>query len=191
MARTTVSLDDDLLKQAKNNGINVSKTTRDALKGAMNAPTDHWFNTNKRYLPNGQTGAGVYGHGVVATFAKSNRPDDVEKFGGYIGEVEAGDRIFSWENDVGLRGVGNALEDGDSDPVPPEHRLFHDADSAIHEFHVPVNWRAILQPQEAITAREVEQIAGRPVYGSGTHAKLGADDNTQLLWDIAVGRNGR
>lgn len=188
MARTTVSIDDDLIQHAKDEGINVSQVTRTALKETLNAPTHHLFNTNEDNLPSGQTGAGVYGHGVVATFADSNYPDHVDRYGGHIGKIEAGDRIYSWENDYGLRAVGFALEDGDSDPIPPEHRLFHSPSSDIDEFHAPVKWVAVLDRTDAITAEEIRRVSGRPVYGSGTYAPLNDDDFPGLLWDIVVGR---
>lgn len=188
MARTTVSLDDDLIEQAKNAGLNVSKISRGALKEELNTPNHHFFNTNEKHLPDGQTGAGVYGHGVVATFADSDIDEHVDRFGGHVGKIEAGDRIYSWENDYGIRAVGIALENGSSNPVPKEHRLFHSADSDVHEFHAPVNWVAVLDRTDAVTAEEVRQIADRPVYGSGTYAPLNNDDYPELLWDIVVGR---
>jgi hypothetical protein len=188
MARTTVSVDDELIEQAKDAGINVSQVTRQALKDTLNAPIHHLFNTNERNLPNGQTGAGVYGHGVVATFADSNNPDDVDRYGGYIGEIETADRIYSWENGPGLRAVGIALEDGSSDPVPPEHRLFHSASSDIEEFHAPVYWVAVLDRADAVSPDEIERVSGRPVYAGVAYRKLNDDDFPELLWDIVVGR---
>lgn len=190
MARTTVNVDDSLIDQAKDAGLNISQLTRHALEEEL-ASTPHLFNTNEDNLPNGQTGAGVYGHGIVATFADSNYPDHIEKYGGHIGKVTANDRIYSWENDYGLRAVGIALEDGSSDPVPDEHRLFHDVDSDIHEFHAPVHWVAVLPRHDALTPKEVRRICDRPIWGSGTYAPLNPDDYPDLLWDAVVGRATR
>jgi len=188
MARTTVSIDDDLLEQAKSANVNVSEVTRNGLKDVLSSPDHHFFNTNEENLPAGQTGAGVYGHGVVATFADSNYQDHVDEFGGYIGEVSAGDRIYSWENNYGLRAVGIALEDSTADPVPEEHRLFHSASSDIHEFHTPVRWVAVLDRKNALDPDEVKQIVGHPVWGRGTHAELKDEHYPQLLWDTVIGR---
>lgn len=188
MARTTISTDGDLIQRAKDEGINVSQVAREALKETLNEPTHHLFNTNEKNLPNGQTGAGVYGHGVVATFANSNKPEDVEQYGGHIGEISAGDKIYSWQNGVGLRAVGFALEDGDSDPVPSEHRLFHSASSKIHEFHAPVHWVAVLDHSSALTPEEVKRVCDRPAYAGVTRRELNDDDYPKLLWDLVVGR---
>lgn len=188
MARTTVSLDDNLVEQAKNSGVNVSQITRQALKETLNTPTHHFFNTNEKNLPSGQTGAGVYGHGIVATFADSTIDEDVDRFGGHIGEVEAGDRIYSWQNDYGIRAVGIALEDGSSEPVPAEHRLFHSAESKIHEFHAPVHWVAVLPPEDGIYTEELKHIVGYEIWGRGTYAELKDDHYPELLWDVVVGR---
>lgn len=137
------------------------------------------------------SGAGVYGHGVVATFARENSPEDIETYGGFIGEIEAGDRIYSWENDYGIRAIGIALEDGESDPVPSEHRLFYAASDARHEFHAPVRWRAVLDREDAITPDEVQQITDHPVWARGAHVELSDDHYPELLWDLATGRSSR
>ncbi|QLG61990.1 type II toxin-antitoxin system CcdA family antitoxin [Halorarum salinum] len=191
MARTTVSIDDDLIERAKDAGLNVSQVSRRALKETLNAPAHHLFNTNERYLPHGQTGAGVYGHGVVATFADSNNPDDVDNYGGHIGEIETADKIYSWENGHGLRAVGIALEDGSSDPVPLEHRLFHSASSDVHEFHAPVHWVAVLDQADAVTTDEIKRVSGRPVFAGVAHREMNDNDFPELLWDIVVGRATR
>lgn len=185
MARTTVSIDDDLIQRAKDAGLNVSQLSRKSIKEALEQPSHHFFNTNKEHLPGNTTGAGIYGHGIVATFAKS---DDIDKYGGYLGEIEAGDRIYSWENGYGIRAVGIALEDGNSDPVLPEQRLFHSETSDVHEFHAPVHWVAVLDREDAVSTDEVKRIVGYQVWGRGTHAVLNEDNHPELLWDVVVGR---
>jgi len=188
MARTTVSLPDDLKERVDDSEITVSKVLQDALKERLSSPSHHILNTNKKHLPDGQTGAGVYGHGVAATFADEGT-DGVEKYGGEIGEIEAGDHIYSYENGVGLRAFGIALEDGDSSPVPDEHRIFHAINDDVHEFHVPVYWNAVLEEDEALPSGEVEHITGRPVYAQA-RVELDPDkDRPDLLRDITLGRS--
>ena len=189
MARTTISIDDELIEEAKDTGLNVSQLAREAVENKLESPTHHFFNTNEDNLPGNQTGAGVYGHGVVATFAKADNDEHIDEFGGYIGEVEANDRIYSWENNYGLRAVGIALEDGNAKPVPEEHRLFHPPSGDIHEFHVPVNWVAVLDRKTTLTTDEVKHIVGHPVWGRGTHVELKDEHHPELLWDIVVGRS--
>jgi hypothetical protein len=189
MARTTVSLPDDLHERIKNADITVSKVLQDALRSRLSDPTHHLVNTNEEYLPSGQTGAGVYGHGIVATFANENNDEDVETYGGHIDAIESGDRIYSYENDVGVRAFGIALEDGDSEPVPREHRLFHPSDDNTHEFHVPVHWVAVLEREDAITTDEIEQITGHPAFARGARAELDVDKHyPELLRDVILGR---
>jgi len=189
MARTTVSLPDDLKERVDDSSITVSKVLQEALKERLSSPTHHLLNTNEEHLPDGQTGAGVYGHGIAATFAREGT-DGVDEYGGHIGAIESGDYLYSYENDIGVRAFGVALEDGDSSPVPREHRLFHAKDNDIHEFHVPVHWVAVLEEDEAVTSSEVEHITGHPAFARGTRAELNPEDHHPgLLRDVILGRS--
>ncbi len=187
MARTTVSLPDDLKDRVDDSDITVSKVLQDALKERLSSATHHVLNTNKKHLPAGQTGAGVYAHGVAATFADEGT-DGIEKFGAHIGAIESGDYIYSYQNDVGIRAFGVALEDGDSSPVPKEQHLFHATTDDTREFHVPVHWVAVLEEGEAITTDEIKHIVGYPAY-SRTRTELDPeDDYPELLRDLILGR---
>lgn len=189
MARTTVSLPDDLHERVKSADITVSKVVQEALRSRLMEPTHHLLNTNEEHLPDDQTGAGVYGHGIAATFANEGDQEHIEEYGGHIGAIEAGDRIYSYENSVGIRAFGIALEDGDSDPVPREHRLFHPSGDNTHEFHVPVRWIAVLESEDAITVDEIEQITGHPAFARGTRAELNVEKHyPKLLRDVILGR---
>jgi hypothetical protein len=189
MARTTVSLPDGLHERAQAADVTVSSVLRDALEDRLKAPNHHFLNTNEDNLPDGQTGAGVYGHGVAATFADADAPDDIDEYGGHIGAIDAGDRIYSFQNEVGLRGFGIALEDGNAEPVPPEHRLFHPQDADTHEFHVPVYWVAVLSPESAVKPDEIKRITGHPVWGRGTKPELNPEKHhPNLLRDVILGR---
>lgn len=186
--RTTVSLDEEDLEDAKEQGINISQAARMGIQQKLDQPTYHLFNTNKKHLPKGQTGAGVYGRGVVATFADSNYPDHVERYGNHIAKVEADDGIFSWQNKIGIRCFGIALEDGSADPVPPEQRLFHSPSSDIHEFHVSVAWLPPLRPSEAPYTNEVKRICGSKIWAKVTYRELNDDHRPELLRDVIKGR---
>jgi len=188
MARTTVSLPDDLKERVDESDITVSRVLQDALKQRLSSPTHHLLNTNEKHLPDGQTGAGVYGHGIAATFAKEDT-DGVDEYGGHIGAIDAGDYIYSYENDAGVRAFGIALEDGDSSPVPREHRLFHAKEADIHEFHVPVRWAAVLEREEAVTSDEVKHILGFPAFTS-TRTELDPENHhPDMLRDVILGRS--
>jgi len=189
MARTTISLPEDLHEQVNESDITVSKVVQEALRSRLIEPTHHLLNTNEEHLPDGQTGAGVYGHGIAATFANEDNQEHIEKYGGHIGAIEAGDRIYSYENGIGVRAFGIALEDGDSDPVPREHRLFHPSDDNTHEFHVPVHWVAVLESEDAISVDEIEQITDHPAFARGARAVLDVEKHyPKLLRDVILGR---
>lgn len=188
MARTTVSLPDELKDRVDDSDITVSKVLQDALKERLSSPNHHLLNTNEEHLPAGQTGSGVYGHGVAATFATENT-DGVEEYGGHIGAIDSGDYIYSYENNIGVRAFGIALEDGDASPVPGEHRLFYGKQDDVHEFHVPVHWVAVLEEDQAFSSEEVNHITGHPAFARGTRAELDPEDHyPELLRDIILGR---
>ncbi len=110
--------------------------------------------------------------------------------GGHIGAIESGDNLYSYQNEVGIRAFGIALEDGDSSPVPKEHRLFHAKEDNVHEFHVPVHWVAVLEKEEAVSSDEVNHLLGYPAYAKGTRAELDPENHhPELLRDVILGRS--
>ncbi|GAA0665437.1 hypothetical protein ACFQDG_02915 [Natronoarchaeum mannanilyticum] len=142
----------------------------------------HFVNTNERHLPDDATGTEIYAHNVVATFG------DYEEFGSHLENLSPDDLVFSYQNGVGVRAIGLVVGAFDETAVEPSNMIFHDADSPESEYHVPVRWQTVLSESEAISAQEVEQICGRPVFGSGAYTPLDEGDNPGQLADEVYAR---
>jgi hypothetical protein len=152
----------------------------------------HIFNTNRRHLSDGQSGAGVYGHGIVAAFADGDDDSQVEQFGREIAQLEAGDRVLSYENQCGVRAVGFVLESGTPEPVPEAQKLFHPPEDGHVEFHAPVHWQAVLPREHAVTPEEIKRVAGGPLFAGGTRKRLNEEaEAPHLLRDVVIGRSNR
>ena len=75
MARVNVYLPDDLAKQAKSAGLNVSRITREALTSALAADrVDEWLDELSSLRSTG------VGHDAVAA-AVSDAKDEIERYG--------------------------------------------------------------------------------------------------------------
>lgn len=183
MARTTITLDEEKQEKAKAAGLNISQVAREAISDKLRSPDYHIVNTNQKNLPGDKTGTAIYGAGLVATYGRKD-------FGEHLENINRRDWVFSYQNEVGVRAAGIALEDGTSEPVSPEDRIFHPASSSEEEYHVAVRWQVVVEERRAIDANEIKHICGRPLFAS-TYNEVQDRDNPELLLDVLFGRDRR
>lgn len=182
--RTTVSVDEPLLKRAKEMGLNVSAITQRALENEVSRHQYHMLNTSKSWLENRVEdgdfdSTAIYSHGIGA------------QFGGITtgSEMAPGDYVISYVDGEGARAVGKVLGEWREDPVTPDEKIVLQEDHDENEFHIPIYWIAIVSPANGLSSSLLEELtAGRPIY-SGTHNRLSRDsDNAELIADAIIGR---
>jgi len=183
MVRTTITLDDEEQEKAKAAGLNISQVARQAISEKLRSSDHHMVNTNQKNLPGDTTGAAIYGANLVATYGR-------KEFGEHLENINRRDWIFSYQNRVGVRAAGIALEDGTSEPVAPEDRIFYSALGSDEEYHVAVRWQVVVEERRAVDADEIEHICGRPLH-AGTYNEVQDGDNPELLLDVLFGRDRR
>lgn len=181
--RTTISIDEDVLEQARERGINVSNTTERALIDALSGPQYHFVNTNKQGLPDGMDGTGCYENGVTATYGS-------REYGEKLANIDRWDIIISWVKNVGVRAIGRALAEWDGRSVD-ENDPQRIAPSREGEYHVPTRWDAVLPERDAITASEFRRLTDRNNIPRQTRVMLQNEHNPAAIVDMVIGRAGR
>lgn len=179
--RTTVTVDERLLRRAKELDLNVSQELENALRKRIEDAQFHLINTNRSNLPNETDDTAIHKHGVAVTFGP-------REFGEKLDKIETGDWVVSYVNEQGARAAGRAIAEWSGRAVEPENRVILPPDSSISEYHLPVYWVGVLNERTAVAPSELEDIAGRPVWGGGTHVRLSRSDNPELIVDAILGR---
>lgn len=176
--RTTVSVEESTLNEAREAGLNISRITEKALKEAM-SDTDYYFiNSNRDTFSDDDTvGTEVYQHGVAVTYGPSS-------FGEKLEGIEPGDVIFHWVDKQGVRAEGRVTGYWDGSEVSDDERIYPDQ----QEYHLPTRWLVVLDEDEAIGSTELEEITGRP-HPRGTRQKISDDKyNCERLQEVIRGR---
>jgi hypothetical protein len=139
-----------------------SATGRDAHAPTLRAGwKGHWFfNTNETHSPGAYRK--MFARNVAAIYGYPNGPRNLQG-------ARAGDRIFAYVNQEGLRAVGVVI-DGE---VVPGSGIFVDGrgKQLPNEFHLKVRWEAIVPPGKAISAKSVTKV-GRSLPVRSTFGKL-------------------
>lgn len=180
--RTTISIDADVLEQARERNLNVSNVTERALIESLGEPQYHFVNTNVQGLPDGMDGTACYDNGVTATYGG-------REYGEKLADINRGDIIISWVKNVGVRAIGHAIAEWDGRSVDEDdpQRI---APSREGEYHVPTRWEGILPERDAINAAEFRRITGRGSVPRKTRVTLAQKYNPQTVIDVVIGRAG-
>lgn len=176
--RTTVTIDESTLESAKSAGFNVSQVAEDALKEKMTNRNYYFINSNREtFDDNDEDGTRVYERGVTVTYGP-------ERFGEKLESIEAGDVVFHWVDDVGVRAEGRVTGYWDGQDANEEERVY----PAHTEYHLPTRWLVVLDEDNAITASEVKDITGRK-HPQGTKQEINDEKyDVKRLQDVIRGR---
>jgi hypothetical protein len=144
------------------------EVTNDAWAG-------HWiFNTNEAYGPGAYHR--MFERNVAAVYGYPNGPQNLEG-------ARKDDLVLAYVNQQGLRAVGRVV-DGH---VTSGDGIFLDASGAQQpaEYHLAVKWEALVDPPQAISAREATSAFGynlpvRSVFGKMHQGKRAASLEKEL-----------
>ena len=176
--RTTVSIEEETLEDAKASGLNVSQVAEAALKKEMTDPDYYFVNSNRdTFSDEDEDGTQVYSHGVTVTYGP-------QKFGDKLKPMEPGDVVFHWVDKVGVRAVGGVTGYWDGKAVNGDERVY----PSHTEYHLPTRWLVVLDEDDAITSSEVKEITGRK-HPQGTRQEISDSKyNVERLQEVIRGR---
>lgn len=176
--RTTVSVEDSTLNEAREAGLNISNITEKALQEAMTDKDYYFINSNRDTFSDDDTvGTEVYEHGVTVTYGPP-------RFGEKLEGIEPGDVIFHWVDGQGVRAEGRVTGYWDGAEVNNDERVY----SGHREYHLPTRWLVVLDEDDAVTSSELDEIAGR-THPRGTRQKINDEKyNVKRLQEVIRGR---
>lgn len=148
----------------------------------------YWLiNTNKKYLPDGNDGTDIFEEEVVATYDDGGGGKMEE-----LSKVRKSDYVFSYLSSEGIIAFGIAVEDEPEKVEPGQEEAIQTLkqDAIKYEYHLPVEWLAVVYKSDAIDTNTRDlvsmRVSGRPL--NRTVVELEKDDNPELLADIIMGR---
>jgi len=182
--RTTVSVDGTVLNQAREEGLNISEITENALQKHMTDRNYYFVNSNRDTFDDPEeVGTKVYEHGAAVTYGPP-------RFGEKLEGIEPGDVIFHWVNGQGVRAEGRVTGYWDGDEAQDEECIY--PNSSVfpdqREYHLPTRWLVVLEEDDAISAAELDEITGR---GNPRGTRQQIDDkeyNCKRLQEVIRGR---
>jgi len=176
--RTTVSVEESTLNEARDAGLNISRLTERALQEAMKDKNYYFVNSNRDTFSDDETvGTKVYEHGVTVTYGPS-------RFGEKLEGIKPGDVVFHWVDGQGVRAEGRVTGYWDGSEVNENERVY----PAHREYHLPTRWLVVLEEDDAIDSTELEEITGR-THPRGTRQKINHSKyNCERLQEIIRGR---
>jgi len=122
----------------------------------------HWiFNTNETHAPGAYKA--MFREGVAAIYGYPNGPENLEG-------ARPGDFVMAYVNQQGLRAVGR-VQDGRVD-VGSGVFLDSSGNQLPSEYHLRVDWEAIVEAPAAVSAREASASFGYQLPVRSVFAKL-------------------
>lgn len=183
-ARAGITLPPELKDRAASEG-SLSSTVERALAAYFDATRVHYVNSNAANVDD--DGTAVYDQGVVATYGD-------REFGESLSPLAPGDGVVSYvstsevDYDGGARAYGVVQAPWSGDAVPADTQVYDSPDS---EYHVPVNWLAVLGEADVVGPESVRTLTGRK---TPQHDVETPDEEYQhgmrLLAEVVVGRAG-
>ena len=176
--RTTVSIEEEILEEAKASGLNVSQVAEAALKKEMTDRDYYFVNSNRdTFSDKDEDGTQVYSHGVTVTYGP-------QKFGDKLKPMEPGDRVFHWVDKVGVLAEGRVTGHWDGKAANDAECVY----TGHTEYHLPTRWLVVLDEDDAITSSEIKEITGRK-HPQGTRQEISDSKyNVERLQEVIRGR---
>jgi len=153
----------------------------EALREALDEPRYYLWNTNKAHLPDGQNGTAAFDRNVAAAYG------DYDDWGSQLGEPSIGDYLIAYINRQGYCAVVRVVGSFDGRKIENENEKI---DPRVPEWHLPVRWEAVLEPEDAVPRLHGNGILdyAEEYSPSETIRRVKDGERAKLLVDLIRGR---